>query len=388
MKQILNKKPRILILFSDTGGGHRSAAEAITEAFHLGYGQTIEVEMIDFFKNYAPPPFSSLPNLYPVMVRVPQAWGVGYKLSNGGYRTKLLARSTYPYVRRSLARLISSHPCDLVVSVHPIATVAIPRAVTPHKIPFITVVTDLVTTHAFWFNTKTELCLVPTPEAAERAIQFGMKPEQIRVVGLPVAQRFCQPLGEKNSLKRKIGVPENRPLILLIGGGEGMGPLENAAHAISRECPSVSLAIITGRNRKLEKELRNQEWYIPTIIQGFVQEMPEYMRAADILVTKAGPGTISEALIAGLPMILYNRLPGQEDGNVSYVVSKGAGIWASKPRQISSAINNLLASPEKYHQTVTACKRLARPQAARDTAQIIMEHLKAPLPFHITSSSL
>jgi 1,2-diacylglycerol 3-beta-galactosyltransferase len=375
MNQTIHKKPKILILFSDTGGGHRSAAEAIIEALEIMYPEEIDIELIDFFKQYSPPPFNYLPNLYPAMVRIPQAWGMGYRLSNGGRQSRLLVKSTWLYVRRSVQQLINQHPSDLVISVHPVSTAAYPSAFKSRKIPFITVVTDLVTTHAFWYNHNTDLCLVPTREAAERAFRFGLQEDQVKVVGLPVAERFCVPKPDKVALKRKLQIPEDRPHILLVGGGEGMGPLASTAQAIARDCPTVSLSIITGRNKKLERELKQRTWEIPTMIHGFVQEMPDYMRASDILVTKAGPGTISEALIAGLPMILYSRLPGQEDGNVSYVVSKGAGFWENKPEKIASIINQILKSPEEYNKAITACKKSARPEAAREIAQIIAEKL-------------
>jgi 1,2-diacylglycerol 3-beta-galactosyltransferase len=103
--------------------------------------------------------------------------------------------------------------------------------------------------------------------------------------------------------------------------------------------------------------------------------MPDFMRAADILVTKAGPGTISEALNAGLPLILYSRLPGQEDGNVSFVISEGAGVWAPRPTQIASAVSEWLLDPAKRAQACAASRRLARPQAARQIAHILADKL-------------
>jgi 1,2-diacylglycerol 3-beta-galactosyltransferase len=103
--------------------------------------------------------------------------------------------------------------------------------------------------------------------------------------------------------------------------------------------------------------------------------MPDFMCAADVLVTKAGPGTISEALIAGLPMVLYSRLPGQEDGNISYIVSEGAGVWAPQPEQLVQALRSWLSNPGQHAQAVSACKRLARPQAARQIARILAANL-------------
>jgi 1,2-diacylglycerol 3-beta-galactosyltransferase len=102
------------------------------------------------------------------------------------------------------------------------------------------------------------------------------------------------------------------------------------------------------------------------------------MRAADILVTKAGPGTICEAFIAGLPMILYSRMPGQEDGNVDYVIAKNAGVWAPQPRQVVAVIKNWLDNPAEREKVAATCRQLARPDAARQIARLIAERLDVP----------
>jgi 1,2-diacylglycerol 3-beta-galactosyltransferase len=106
-----------------------------------------------------------------------------------------------------------------------------------------------------------------------------------------------------------------------------------------------------------------------------VNEMPTMMRAADILVTKAGPGTISEALNAGLPMVLYSRLPGQEEGNVQYVEDEGAGVWAPGPRNAAQAVAHWLESPEELARYAEACRRIARPTAAVDAAEAVWQVL-------------
>jgi 1,2-diacylglycerol 3-beta-galactosyltransferase len=371
MNNSLPERPRILFLFSDTGGGHRSAAEAIIEALGIEFDGLITTQMVDIFKEYAPKPLNIVPHLYPKMARLPQAWGLGYKLSNGHYRSRLITASAWPYVRHSIRNLIAQHPSDLIVSVHPLANAPVLRALGHIHPPFITMVTDLVTTHALWYHRRVDLCIVPTEAARQRALMFGLREEQVRVVGLPVADHFCQALDDRRVLRNRFAWPDDRLMILLVGGGEGMGPLEETAHAVANSGLPISLAIIAGRNRKLQARLRAESWPAPTFVYGFVKEMPDFMRAADVLVTKAGPGTISEALNAGLPMILYSRLPGQEDGNISYVVSEGAGVWAPHPDQIVFALSRWVKDPDKRLQAVQACQRLARPQAAREIAQIL-----------------
>ncbi len=363
----------ILFLFSDTGGGHRSAAEAIIEALHLEYGNAVSAEMVDVFKQYAPHPINQAPEIYPVIVRMPELWELGYHLSNGRRRVNLINASVWPYVRRSMRRLISQHPSDLIVSVHPLVNAPMLRAMRPDHAPYAIVVTDLVTTHAFWYNPGADLTVVPTEEARQQALSLEIPAEKIRVVGLPVADRCCQPVRDKTELRRELGWGEDRPLVLLVGGGDGMGPLEQTAHAIANAGLPVSLVIVAGRNEKLKARLEVQDWSIPTHIYGFTREMPTFMQAADVLVTKAGPGTISEALNAGLPMILYSHLPGQEDGNLSYVTENGAGIHAPRPDLIVSTLQKWVNHPEEHAQAVAACRHLARPQAARQIAHVLVD---------------
>lgn len=379
MDRQVDRPPHILFLFSDTGGGHRSATEAIIEGISLEFGTRITTEMVDVFKEYAPRPLNWVPNLYPHMVRLPQAWSLGYRLSNGPHRARLIAASTWPYVRRSLRSLIAEHDSDLIVSVHPLATASVLRALGPRRrTPFITVVTDLVTTHAFWYHRRADLTIVPTEAARQRALLSGLEPEKVQVIGLPVADRFTQPPGDQQALRERYGWPQDQPLILLVGGGEGMGPLEKTAHAIAASGLPVSLVVIAGRNQALKARLEAHSWRIPTFVYGFVREMPDFMRAADVLVTKAGPGTISEALIAGLPIILYSRLPGQEDGNVSFVVSEGAGVWAPHPVQIVDALRRWVLRPETRQEAGRASRSLARPDASRQIARTLAAWVGAP----------
>jgi 1,2-diacylglycerol 3-beta-galactosyltransferase len=360
-------------LFSDTGGGHRSAAEATIEALQVEYGDRLTTQMVDIFKEAAPAPLDRLPGLYPYMVKVPQVWETGYRLSNGRHRASLIMETPYPYIRRGLRRVIQRCQSDLIVSVHPLANAPFLRALGSNRPPFITIVTDLATTHALWYHPGVDLCLVPTEEARRRALMNRLNPEQVQVVGLPVANRFCQPTSDRNMLRRQLGWPATMPVAVLVGGGEGMGPVEKTALAIAEARLPLALVIITGRNRPLKARLEKYNWPMPTFIYGFVREMPDFMRAADILLTKAGPGTITEALNAGLPMILFSCLPGQEDGNVVYVVSEGAGVWAPKPREIVNTLNTWLSRPDKLALAAENCRRVARPQASRQIAHILAE---------------
>lgn len=371
-----HKKPHILFLFSDTGGGHRSATEAIIEALHLEYPDSFTTEMVDFFKSYAPRPFNKFPDWYPEMVKAPQLWSAGFYATDGRARARVITATMWPVARRAARHLIRSHPADLIVTTHPFANTFALKALGKKRPPFITVVTDLVTTHALWFDRRADLILVPTETARLRAIRFRMPPEKIRVAGLPVADRYCAPLGDKRILREKLGWPADRPVVLLVGGGEGMGPLGAMARAVDESGLDVGLVIVTGRNQRLKTRLESQKWENPVFVYGFTREMPDFMRAADYIVTKAGPGSIAEALNAELPIILYSKVPGQEDGNVTFVEEEKAGVWAPTPQLVVRTLTRWISRPEERARVIENCRRLARPRAARLIARAIAEKLE------------
>ena len=150
-----------------------------------------------------------------------------------------------------------------------------------------------------------------------------------------------------------------------------MGPLAETARAIDESGLDVALVIVAGRNSKLEAELKEQTWENPAFIYGFTRDMPDFMRAADVIVTKAGPGTIAEALNAELPIILYAKLPGQEDGNVDFVVSEGVGVWAPESQTVVRSLTRWVCRPQERQKVVINCRRAARPDASRQIALIV-----------------
>ena len=375
-------RPHIVFLFSDTGGGHRSAAQAIIEALELEYPSQTTHEMVDFFLDYAPPLLARVPDYYPPLSRKPALLGLIFHRSDSPARTRMFFKILWPSIHENVKRLLRERPADLYVSVHPLINAPLRKGleVTGSKTPFIAVVTDLVTTHAAWFWKGLDLIIVPTEAAFQRGVNCGISPDHMQVIGLPVATRYSQFSGSSGEARdcmarERLAWPLDRPVVLLVGGGEGMGPLEEMAKAIDAAGLPLTMAIVTGRNKKLKERLEQFTWQGAVQIHGFVEDMPDFMSAADILVTKAGPGTISEALAAGLPMILYSRLNGPEDGNVGYVTNNSAGIWAPRPDLVVEAIRDWLDHPEMRSQAARACLTLARPHAALDIANVLMEQI-------------
>lgn len=369
----------ILFLMSDTGGGHRAAAEAIRDALYIRYGEdNVSAVLVDVFKQYTNFPLKYQPELYPIWVnRGKSSWGMGYKLSNTRRSAALLSRGMYLTNSGKLRRMVKQHPADVVVCVHSVIARPSLRAYMSYeqRPPFITVVTDLVSTHVFWYDRRVDRCLVPTQAAYDRGLKYGLKPEQMRITGLPVHPHFTQQLTDKATARAQLGWSADLPTILMVAGGEGMGPIYETARAINERQLNCQLVIIAGKNKPLKAKLDKASWHQTTHIYPFVRNMPQMMAAADILVTKAGPATISEACIAGLPMILSDAIPGQEDGNVQLVVESGAGVYAPKPEEVAQAVAQWLdegiAGLQKRAENA---RKIAHPNAVWDIADEVWSY--------------
>jgi 1,2-diacylglycerol 3-beta-galactosyltransferase len=174
------RKPHIVFYFSDTGGGHRSAAEAIIEAMDIEYRRKVTTEMVDFFKDYAPRPFNRVGDMYPYMVKAPQLWSASFHATDGRARARAITTTMWPIARYAAKALVQSHPADLIVTVHPFANTFALKALGVNRPPFINVVTDMVTTHALWFDNRADLILVPTETARQRALKYRMPSEKVR----------------------------------------------------------------------------------------------------------------------------------------------------------------------------------------------------------------
>ncbi|MEW5957948.1 MAG: glycosyltransferase [Chloroflexota bacterium] len=373
-------KKRILFLMSDTGGGHRAAAQAIEEAIHHLYPDTYEVFIEDIWKRHTPWPINRLPDSYSWLTGpgLP-LWKFMWSSSSQLKAHKLVLPSISPILERKIIRYLKFIRPDIVVSVHPLMNHLGLKWSAKSKldIPFVTVVTDMVTLHPLWICPRVTCCIVPTDAARDFAVRQGMRPEKIEVCGQPVSLKFTAMPGDKQALRHKLGLDLQRRAVLIIGGGEGSGRVFEIARAIAQTVPQAQQMIVSGRNKALKEKLEAVDWEIPTQVYGFVNNMPELMKAADILVTKAGPGTISEAFIAGLPPVISGFIPGQEQGNVTYVQEHQAGAYADTPADIARLVLSWMDPNNSILQQMSLnATKLARPTASLNIAQKICSLIK------------
>jgi 1,2-diacylglycerol 3-beta-galactosyltransferase len=363
----------VLVLTNDAGSGHRSAALAIETAFAYSYGQAARVAIRNPIQHAsAPELLRRYEEIYVgKMQQTPGLYHIGYTISELPGMAFLLNQSVRQMLKQAIAQLLSERSYDLVISVYPIYSSVAAEALqdVPNRPGLMTVVTDLGSVHSVWFSRYDDYCAVPTPVARAKAIRCGLSPERVITTGMPVNPDFGVPRADKLTLRRELGWDPELPTLLLLGGGAGVGQLDALALALDHVRMPLQAAIVAGKNQALAEQLRAHPWRIPAHIYGFVS-LPNLMHAADIVATKAGGLTVSEALAAGKPLLIHGDPPGQEEGNLRYVQSHGAGLWVEDPASFIALVTNWLTYPAQMERAAINARRLGRPDASLRIARI------------------
>lgn len=345
----------VLFLAPATGGGHRSAANAVAEALRLscpgGFAPVIRDPLAGAGSAWQT---RWMARSYGPLVRyAPWLWGLLYRVTDSQRAARLLHRSVPDRLVRDA---VAEHEPAVIVSFHPLtgdAAIRARNAVLPTA-RVVTVVTDLGPPHATWTWPEADW-IVPAS-----------------VTGVPVGSRFLAPPpdpAERAALRRRLGHPDADFLVLLVGGAEGAGRLARQASALARGLPDLDVAVICGKNRRLFRRLRRLAVRCGgrLSVHGFVTDMAAWLRAADVVATKAGPGTVAEATCCGAALVLTGHLPGQERHNLS------AGPYLPCAGQLVDEIARLRAHPASLAAMRAESARRARPDAATAVARFLVE---------------
>lgn len=391
--QILGERPAtkersILFLFSDTGGGHRASALAIDAGLRaLATTLKIRTQHVDAFASCGTFPLREGVASYGSMLKVqPSPYPAIFHLTNGRTRFRVIAELGKPFIRRNFRRMLQEIKPDLVVSVHPLLNVYARQMLdaSGSRAPLVTVITDLVTIHHSW----TAACaadhyVVGSPEARGVCADRGIPLSRIHDFGLPIRAGFSPAPADRRDAKAALGLDPSRRTLLVMAGGEGGGRVPRLLQGIAPALRELDLQIvaIAGKNVGLRRKLGalGETLGSDARILGFVENVADYMRAADALLTKAGPGTIAEAAACGLPVIVCDFISGQEAGNLDYVISRRAGIVAMDPGAVDSALRRLFAPGNDKALEEMRAKALAsaRPDAAERIGALLLDLMQS-----------
>ncbi len=316
----------------------------------------------------------------------PSPYPAIFHLTNGSTRFRVIAELGRPFIRRNFRRMLQEIHPDLVVSVHPLLNVYARQVIDASglRAPLVTVITDLVTIHHSWTAAgAADHYVVGSPEARGVCADRGIPLTRIHDFGLPIRADFSPGPTDRRAVKSALGLDPSRRTLLVMAGGEGGGRVPRLLQEIAPTLRDLNVQIvaIAGKNAALRRKLVNlgESLGRDARVLGFIENVADYMRASDALLTKAGPGTIAEAAACGLPVIVCDFISGQEAGNLDYVLSRRAGLVALEPGAVGSALRRLFRSgySDELEEMRLQALASARPDAAVRIGNFLLEQVEA-----------
>jgi processive 1,2-diacylglycerol beta-glucosyltransferase len=365
---------RVLILSASAGAGHLRAAEALEvaagEAFPDIYVENHDVLALTnaVFRRLYAKTYLDLVNTAPHLLGMLYDWLDQPTENDFGER---LRRRVQKLNLRKFEGLVRNGKWDLVISTHflPVELISQLRTDGKLSVPQVTVCTDFAT-HRLWVNQPCERYFCATEEGAEYLEFFGVPANTIGVTGIPIHPDFSR-THDKETLRRQHHLSGNRPVVLQMCGGFGVGPVAKIFESLLSVETPLDVITIAGRNEELRQQLealpRPDRHHVQVL--GFTREMPELMAVADLLVTKPGGLTTSEALACGLPLVVANPIPGQETRNSDYLLENGAAVKIDHPSQLALKLSRLLADPNRFAAMKANANALGKPRAAFDVLE-------------------
>jgi len=381
-------KRQIELIYIDSGGGHRAAANALAEVVRQQqrpwdlrmYSIQDLLDSIDFIRKATGIPFQ---DVYNIMLR--RGWTLGSAQLIPAMH--LLIRLSHHAQVRELARHWAADRPDMVISLIPHYNRSLRQAlerVWPGT-PYVTVLTDIADYPPhFWIERQEQYVVCGSQHAVEQARKIGIPAERVlRTSGMILDPRFCQaPPVDRAAERVRLGLRADLPTGLVLFGGEGSLEMVKIARLLNRSGLKIQLILICGRHEEAARAIRALPRQIPMLIEGFTREIPYYMQLADFFIGKPGPGSISEAQASRLPVILERNAwtLAHERYNTDWVEQQGVGIVIRTFAKIVEAVRELLR-PERYESCLRQVARV-RNSAVYEIPDLIdrvlLEHTPAP----------
>nr|WP_225429928.1 glycosyltransferase [Deinococcus detaillensis] len=364
---------RALILSASFGSGHHQANAAVGEALRTLLPST-EARQTDFLRHLRGYERQIVLGTYLAWLRhSPESYRWYYRFTDRETEPKTI-RDTYKWMgREGLRRELQSYQPEVVVSSYPT-----PAAVAGHlreregfDFLNVLVVTDY-RVHQHWVRPEADLLLVPTAETGRQMVERGIPEERVVVTGIPIHPRYRELIGaDQTALRLKHGLKPDVPLLLMSGGGQATyRSLEKVISQLGLLGRPVQVLVLGGNGASGEVAVE-QRGQASVYRLGFTNAFAELLAASDLVVGKAGGLTVAEATTLGVPMIIYDPIPGQEEYNADYLVRGDAAMWCKSLAEVRPAVIRALESTEHARLSAGAL-RLSVPDAADRAAQAIL----------------
>jgi len=374
---------RVLIATVTAGAGHLQAAAALEEAWRkLRPRDSVQkLDVLDF-----------TPKLYrtfyvesylKIIEHAPELWAHVFKKTDNPALVKKLTRGRRMLAQittMKFARRIQEWAPEVVLCTHYLPLEIMGRVTAENGTGDSTFIVSTVTdfeAHALWMEAAVDLYCVAAEETKGRLVARGASPDKVAVTGIPISSRFAA-RPNPAAIRKRMGLRDDLHTILVLGGGFGMGPVAEILGELNKVPKPIQILVVCGSNQELRRELALLDRIQPTHVFGFVQNMQELMAVSDVVITKPGGLTSSEALAMGKPLFILNPIPGQEAANSDFLLQNGAAMKANRLEDLPFRLDKLLGSA-RLAEMAAAAKKLGRPHAATDICREVLNRLKAPI---------
>jgi len=353
--------------------GHRSATLAIEKALKCLEPET-EVLNINAF-NYTNPISEKIVNsIYMGVIKnTPKVWDYLYDNAKVVESLEKIKQFVHKSNSPKLKKLFDKFNPDLVVCTQafPCGMVADFKKTYNSSLPLVAVLTDYIP-HSYWIYDQVDYYITPSEEVTARLEKKGVPLDKMRAYGIPFDHKFNRELARRE-IFLKLQLDEQKPVILIMGGGQGLGPIRTIVKSLENVSQDLQELVVCGTNKKLYRALKREaKKYKKDIrIFGFIDNVNELMRISKIIISKPGGVTTAEVLSLRLPMIIVKPIPGQETSNTEFLTRFGAALKVEEPREINFAVDELLKDNQKLERLRGCAAKIAKPNASLDIAKLL-----------------
>ncbi|MBN1587664.1 MAG: hypothetical protein JW937_09615 [Candidatus Omnitrophica bacterium] len=368
------RKLRILLMYISVSSGHQCAARAMEYGLRR-FDPTLDILNLNAF-HYVNPILERMVNgTYMQVIKTrPEVWDYMYDNPWIIRNTKLLRSWVHKWNSKRLIRLIRDFEPDVMACTQafPCGMVADIKTQLKLNTPLVGVLTDLMP-HNYWPHPQVNAYVVGCERSRQRLLQLQVPDEKIHVSGIPIDPKFGE-LHDKETIARRLGLDPARPVVLIMGGGGGYGPIQELLDGIRNSRLPIQPVVLAGTNAKLYDALVQNQGNPddPARILHYSHDVDLFMNIASLIVTKPGGLTTSEALAKALPMVILKPIPGQENNNTRVLLDAGVAVKADDHVQALRAIEELFGDHERMKRMRDAAFKLGKPNAAVDSASLLL----------------
>lgn len=369
---------RALILSVAAGGGHANAAEAVKSFLQMDDSHS-EVKIIDTLKYINPMIDKVVIGSYLKTLKVtPALFGKLYYYAESDYGISSVSTKFNEIMASKLLPLIEEFQPQIVVCTHPFPTEMLSIMKTKYNIaiPAVSILTDYAP-HSFWLHPCIDAYIVSNTDMINDMAGRGIPKETIYPLGIPVKPSFNIKFDRNETLK-ELGFYADKTTILIMGGSLGMGKITRVYEELIKIKGDIQVIVITGKNKKLYSELLelSKNSSKTTKVISYTDKVNKYMQAADLLLTKPGGLTITEALICQVPLGIFSPIPGQEEKNSQFLLNHNLAVDLGSGKNCSEILEELLSSPQRLKSMKENCSKYSKPNSTKDVCSLLYEMVR------------